>query len=168
MRRWSNLTYFPIVHLLLFILVEPRLNVDIPSSSELIGLQNGTSLNITINLISSPLPTYIQWIFRQEDDIDNVIKSYNSSKGFTYTSYIFIWTINSTQFGYYISIATNNIGSFRRAFTVIQKGKYYFYILFLSQVLVDRTLPPFSWTSIFFHVNSILKLSIYHWMTYIQ
>ena len=131
MRRWSNLTYFSIVYLLLFILVEPHLNVDIPSSSELIGLQNGTSLNITVNLISSPLPTYIQWIFRQEDDIDNVIKSYNSSKGFTCTSYIFIQTINSTQFGYYIVIATNSIGSFRRTFTVIQKGKYYFYILFL-------------------------------------
>jgi len=117
------------VHLLLFILVEPRLNVENPSSSELIGLKNGTSLNITVNLISSPLPTYIQWIFRQEDDIDNVIKSYNSSKGFTYTSYIFIQTINSTQFGYYIVIATNSIGSFRRTFTVIQKGKYCFYIL---------------------------------------
>ena len=168
MRRWSNLTYIPIVHLPLFILVELRLNVDIQSSSELIGLQNGTSLNITVNLISSPLPTNIQWTFRQEDDIDNVIKSYISSKGFTYTPYIFIRTINSTQFGYYIGIAPHNIGSFRRAFTFIQKGKYYFYILFLSQVLVDRTLPPFSWTSIFFHVNSILKLSIYHWMTYIQ
>jgi hypothetical protein len=105
--------------------------VNIPGSTELIGMQNGTSLNITVNLISSPLPTYIQWIFRQEDDIDNVIKSYNSSRGFTYTSYIFIQTINSTQFGYYIVIATNNIGSFKRTFTVIQKGKYYYYILFL-------------------------------------
>jgi len=116
----------------LFILVEPRLNVENPSSSELIGLKNGTSLNITVNLISSPLPTYIQWIFRQEDDIDNVIKSYNSSKGFTYTSYIFIQTINSTQFGYYIVIATNSIGSFRRTFTVIQKGKYYSMFCFIN------------------------------------
>jgi hypothetical protein len=39
-------------------------------------------------------------------------------------------SINSTQFGYYIVIATNSIGSFRRTFTVIQKGKYYFNILF--------------------------------------
>ena len=119
------------MHFLVLILVEPRLNVDIPSSSELIALQNGTSLNITVNFIANPFPTYIKWIFRQEDDIENVIKSYNSSRGFTYTSYIFIQTMNSSQFGYYIVIATNNIGSFKRTFTVIQKGKYYYYILFL-------------------------------------
>ena len=129
MRREVNLTSFSIMHLLLFILVEPRLNVDTPSSSEVIGLQNGTSLNITVNLIANPLPTYIQWIFRKNDFIDNVIKSYNSSKGVIYTSNIFIHSINSTQFDYYIVIATNIIGSFRRIFTVIQKGKYYFYIL---------------------------------------
>ena len=116
--------------MLLFVSVEPRLNVDTPSSSEVIGLQNGTSLNITVNLIANPLPTDIQWIFRKNDSIDNVIKSSNSSKGFTCTSNIFMHSINSTQFGYYIAIATNSIGSFRRTFTVIQKGKYYFYILF--------------------------------------
>ena len=135
MRRWSNLASFSIMHLLLFILVEPRLNVNFPSSSELIGLQNGTSLNITVNLIANPRPTYIQWIFRKNDSIDSVIKSYNSSKGFTYTSNIFIQTINSTQFGYYIVIVTNSICSFRRTFTVIQKGKYYFYTCLLIMCL---------------------------------
>jgi hypothetical protein len=105
----------------LFILVQPHLNVDIPSSHEIIGLQNGTSLNITVNLLANPAPT-IQWVFRKNDSIDNIIKSYSSSKGFEYKSNIFIQEINKTQFGTYIVIATNNIGRFNRKFSVNQKG----------------------------------------------
>jgi hypothetical protein len=104
-------------------------------STELFGLQNGTSLHITVNLIANPLQTYIQWVFRKNDSIDSVIKSYNNSKGFTYTSNICIQTIISTQFGYYIVIVTNSIGSFRRTFTVIQQGKYYFYTCILIMCL---------------------------------
>ena len=37
-------------------------------------------------------------------------------------------------------------------------------IVKFPQVLVDRTLPPFSWTSICLHVNNILQLSMYHWI----
>ena len=106
-----------------FILVEPHLNVDIPSSHEIIGLQNGTSLNITVNLLANPAPT-IQQVFRKNDSIDNIIKSYSSSNGFEFTSNIFIQEINKTQLGSYIIIATNNIGRFSRKFSVNQKGKY--------------------------------------------
>jgi hypothetical protein len=105
----------------LLILVQPHLNVDIPSSNEIIGLQDGTSLNITVNLLANPAPT-IQWVFRKNDSIDNIIKSYSSSKGFEYKSNICIQEINKTQFGSYIVIATNNIGRFNRKFSVNQKG----------------------------------------------
>jgi hypothetical protein len=37
-----------------------------------------------------------------------------------------------------------------------------------AQVLVDRILPLFLEHRFFFHVNNILQLSMYHWMTYIQ
>ena len=113
----------------LFMLGQPHLNVDIPSSHEIIGLQNGTSLNITVSLLANPAPT-IQWIFRTNDSIDNIIKSYIRSNGFEFTSNIFIQEINKTQFGTYIVIATNNIGRFNRIFSVNQKGKYYIYMFF--------------------------------------
>jgi len=110
----------------LYILVEPHLNVDIPSSHEIIGLQNGTSLNITVSLLANPAPA-IQWIFRKDNSIDNIIKSYILSNGFEFTSNIFIQEINKTQFGSYLVIATNNIGSFNRKFSVNQKGNFYIY-----------------------------------------
>ena len=107
-----------------FILVQPHLNVDIPSSHEIIVLQNGTSLNITLNLLANPAPT-MHWVFRKNDSIDNIIKSYSSSNGFEYKSNIFMQEINETQFGSYIVIATTNIGRFNRNFSVNQKGKHY-------------------------------------------
>ena len=125
----------------LFILVEPHLNVDIPSSHEIIGLQNGTSLNITVNLLANPAPT-IQWVFRKNDSIDNIIKSYSSSNGFEFTSNIFIQVINKTQIGSYIVIATNNIGRFSRKFSVNQKGKYLFSIYFFPHILYIVAILP--------------------------
>ena len=63
--RYFIITYGVFFSVFLFILVEPHLNVDIPSSHEIIGLQNGTSLNITVNLLANPAPT-IQWVFRKD------------------------------------------------------------------------------------------------------
>jgi hypothetical protein len=84
------------------------LNVDIRSSHEIIGLPDGTSLNITVNILANPTPT-MQWVIRKNDSIDNIIKSNSSSNGFEYKSNILIQEINKTQFGTYIVIATNNI-----------------------------------------------------------
>ena len=125
----EHISLFCMVFYFLCILVEPHLNMDIPSSHEIIGLQNGTSLNITVSLLANPPPT-IQWIFRKDDSIDNIIKSYILSNGFEFTSNIFIQEINKTQFGSYIVIATNNIGSFNRKFSVNKKGNYYIYSSF--------------------------------------
>jgi hypothetical protein len=113
----------------LFILVQPHLNVDIRSSHEIIGLQDGTSLNITVNILANPTPT-MQWVIRKNDSIDNIIKSNSNSNGFEYKSNIFIQEINKTQFGTYIVIATNNIWRFNRPFSFNQKGKYYIFIYF--------------------------------------
>ena len=126
MYHYTRICYYYIwcfLFCFVFILVEPHLNVDIPSSHEIIGLQNGTSLNITVNLLANPAPT-IQWVFRKNDYIDNIIKSYSSSNRFEFTSNMFIQEINKTQLGSYIVIATNNIGRFSRIFSVNQKGKY--------------------------------------------
>lgn len=123
---FEHISLFCMVVYFLSILVEPLLNVDIPSSHEIIGLQNGTSLNITVSLLANPAPT-IQWIFRKNDSIDNIIKSYIRSNGFEFTSNIFIQEINKTQFGSYIVFARNNIGSFNRRFSVNEKGNYYMY-----------------------------------------
>ena len=90
------------VHLYVFIVVQPQLNIDIPSSYELITLKIGMSLNILAN----QAPT-IQWVFRRNDSTDSVTKSHISSNGFEFTSHIFIQTINKIQFGSYIVIATN-------------------------------------------------------------
>ena len=109
-----------------FILVQPELNIDIPSSHELIDLKTGMSLGITVNLLANPAPT-IQWVFRKNDSIDNIIMSYMSSNGFEFTSHIFIQAIHKTQFGSYIIIATNNIGSFNKTFSVIEQGKLYLF-----------------------------------------
>ena len=109
------------MHLFVFILVQPQLNIDIPSSHELIGLKNGMSLVIAVNLLANPAP-FMQWIFRRNDS--KVIKSYMSSNGIEYTSHIFIQAINKTQFGSYTFIATNNIRSFNKTFSVIHQGKY--------------------------------------------
>ena len=114
------------MNLIVFILVQPQLNIDIPSSHELIGLKNGMSLGITVNLLANPSP-FIQWIFRRSDSIDKVIKSYMSLNGFEYTSHIFIQAINMTQFGSYTVIATNTIGSFNKTFSVIEQRKYYLF-----------------------------------------
>ena len=92
----------------LFISVQPHLIVDIPSSHEITGLQDGTLLNITVNLLANPAPT-MQWVFRKNDSIDNSITSNSNSNGFEYRSNIFIQEISKTQFGSYIVIATNNI-----------------------------------------------------------
>lgn len=132
----------------LFILVEPHLNVDIPSSHEIIGLQNGTSLNITVNLLANPAPT-IQWVFRKNDSIDNIIKSYSSSNGFEFTSNILMQEINKTQLGSYIVIATNNIGRFSRKFSVNQKGKYvcisiYFFPTYAVHSKMLNNIPRYS------------------------
>jgi hypothetical protein len=69
----------------------------------------------------------MQWVFRRNDYIDKVIKSCIRSNGFEFTSYIFIQAINKTQFGSYIVIATNNIGSFNQTFSVIEHGKLYLF-----------------------------------------
>ena len=114
------------VHLFVFILVQLQLNIDIPSSHELIGLKNGMALGITVNLVANPSP-FIQCIFRRNDSIDKVIKSFMSSNGFEYTSHIFIQAIKKTQFGSYTVITTNNIGSFNETFSVIEQGKCYLF-----------------------------------------
>ena len=124
------------------------MNVDIPSSHEIIGLQNGTSLNTTVNLLANPAPT-IQWVFRKNDSIDNIIKSYSSSNGFEFTSNIFIQEINKTQLGSYIVIATNNIGRFSRKFSVNQKGKYicisiYFFPTYSVHSKMLNNIPGYS------------------------
>jgi hypothetical protein len=109
------------INLFLFISVQPRLNDDIPSSDELIRLSIGMSLNLTVNLISNPTPT-TQWILRRKGFIDQTLQPHNNSNGYQYTStiYIYIQTINSTQYGSYIVSATNDIGNFSTAFSVIQ------------------------------------------------
>jgi len=112
------------INLFLFISVQPRLNDDIPSSDELIRLNIGMSLNLTVNLISNPTPT-IQWIFRRKGFIDQTLQPHSNSNGYKYTSTIYIQTINSTQYGSYIVSATNDIGNFSTAFSVIHPGKYY-------------------------------------------
>ena len=66
---FEHISLFCMVVYFLCILVEPLLNVDIPSSHEIIGLQNGTSLNITVSLLANPAPT-IQWVFRKNDSTD--------------------------------------------------------------------------------------------------
>ena len=109
-----------------FIVVPPQLNVDIPSSYELIALKIGMSLNITVNILANPAPT-IQWVFRRNDSTDSVIMSHSSSNGFEFTSHIFIQAINKTQFGSYIVIATNTIGSYNKIFSVIEQGKLYLF-----------------------------------------
>ena len=114
------------MHFYAFIVVPPQLNIDIPSSYELIALTIGMSLNITVNILANPGPT-IQWVFRRNDSTDSVIKSHSSSNGFEFTSHIFIQEINKTQFGSYIVIATTNIGSFNKTFSVIEQGKLYLF-----------------------------------------
>jgi hypothetical protein len=112
------------VNLFLFISVQPRLNDDIPSSDEVIRLKIGMFLNLTVNLISNPTPT-TQWIFRRKGFIDQTLQPHSYSNGYKYTSTIYIQTINSTQYGSYIVSATNGIGNFSTAFSVIQPGRYY-------------------------------------------
>jgi hypothetical protein len=79
-------------------------------------------LGITVNLLANPAPS-IQLAFRRNYLIDYVIKSHSSSNGFEFTSHIFMPAINKTQFGSYIVIATNNIGSFNKTLYVIEQGK---------------------------------------------
>jgi hypothetical protein len=115
------------VNFFLFISVQPRLNDDIPSSDEVIHLQIGMSVNLTVNLLSNPTPT-TQWIFRRKDFIDQTLQPHSNSNGYKYTSTIYIQTINSTQYGSYIVSATNDIGNFSTTFSVIQPGRYYLYM----------------------------------------
>jgi hypothetical protein len=115
------------MNLFLFISVQPRLNDDIPSSYELIRLNIGMSLNLTVNLISNPTPT-TQWILRRKGLIDQTLQPHSNSNGYQYMSTIFIQTINSTQYGSYIVSATNDIGNFSTAFSVIQPGRYICYL----------------------------------------
>jgi hypothetical protein len=114
------------MNLFLFISVQPRLNDDIPSSYELIRLNIDISLNLTVNLISNPTPT-TQWILRRKGFIDQTLQPHNNSNGYQYTSTIYIQTIHSTQYVAYIVSATNDIGNFSTAFSVIQPGRYMFY-----------------------------------------
>jgi hypothetical protein len=100
------------------------LNIDIPSSYELIALTIGISLNITVNILANPAPT-IQWVFRRNYSTESVIMSHSSSNGFEFTTHIFIHAINKTQFGSYIVIATNTIGSYNKTFSVIEQGNLY-------------------------------------------
>jgi hypothetical protein len=115
------------MNLFLFISVQPRLNDDIPSSYELIRLNIGMSLNLTVNLISNPTPT-TQWILRRKGLIDQTLQPHSNSNGYQYTSTIYIQTIYSAQYGSYIVSATNDIGNFSTAFSVIQPGRYMFYL----------------------------------------
>jgi hypothetical protein len=115
------------INIFLFISVQPQLNDDIPSSDELIRLNIGMSLNLTVNLISNPTPS-TQWILRRKGFIDQTLQPHSNSNGYQYTSAIYVQTINSTQYGSYIVSATNDIGNFSTAFSVIQAGKYMFYL----------------------------------------
>jgi hypothetical protein len=90
------------VNFFLFISVQPRLNDDIPSSDEVIRLKIGMFLNLTVNLISNPTPT-TQWIFRRKGFIDQTLQPHSNSNGYKYTSTIYIQTINSTQYGGWLS-----------------------------------------------------------------
>ena len=82
------------------------------------------SLNITVNILANPAPT-IQWVIRRNQSIDSGLMSRSSSNGFEFTLHIFIQAINKTQFGSYIVIATNTIGSYNKTFSVIEQGKLY-------------------------------------------
>ena len=124
------------INLLLFISVQPRLNDDIPSSDELIRLNIGKSLNLTVNLISKPTPS-IQWILRRKGFIDQTLKPHSNSNGYQYTSTIYIQTINSTQYGSYIVSATNDIGNFSTVFSVIQPGRYILYLYMYCFICVS-------------------------------
>ena len=124
------------MNLFLFISVQPRLNDDIPSSYELIRLNIGMSLNLTVNLISNPTPT-TQWILRRKGLIDQTLQPHSNSNGYQYTSTIYIQTINSTQYGSYIVSATNDIGNFSTAFSVIQPGGYMFYLYMYCFICVS-------------------------------
>ena len=114
------------MHFYAFIVVPPQLNIDIPSSYELIALTIGMSLNITVNILANPGPT-IQWVFRRNDSTDSAIMSHSSSNGFEFTSYIFMQAINKTEFGSYSFIATNTIGRYDKTFSVIEQGKLYLF-----------------------------------------
>ena len=126
------------INLFLFISVQPRLNDDIPSSDELIRLSIGMSLNLTVNFISNPTPT-TQWILRRKGFIDQTLQPHSNSNGYQYTStiYIYIQTINSTQYGSYIVSATNDIGNFSTAFSVIQPGRYRLYLYMYCFICVS-------------------------------
>ena len=120
------------INLFLFISVQPRLNDDIPSSDELIRLSIGMSLNLTVNLISNPTPTT-----QRKGFIDQTLQPHSNSNGYQYTSTIYIQTINSTQYGSYIVSATNDIGNFSTAFSVIQPGRYIFYLYMYCFICVS-------------------------------
>ena len=124
------------MNLFLFISVQPRLNDDIPSSYELIRLNIDISLNLTVNLISNPTPT-TQWILRRKGLIDQTLQPHSNSNGYQYTSTIYIQTINSTQYGSYIVSATNDIGNFSTAFSVIQPGRYMLYLYMYCFICVS-------------------------------
>jgi hypothetical protein len=124
------------MNLFLFISVQPRLNDDIPSSYKLIRLNIGMSLNLTVNLISNPTPT-TQWILRRKGLIDQTLQPHSNSNGYQYTSTIYIQTINSTQYGSYIVSATNDIGNFSTAFSVIQPGRYMLYLYMYCFICVS-------------------------------
>ena len=124
------------MNLFLFISVQPRLNDDIPSSYKLIRLNIGMSLNLTVNLISTPTPT-TQWILRRKGLIDQTLQPHSNSNGYQYTSTIYIQTINSTQYGSYIVSATNDIGNFSTAFSVIQPGRYMLYLYMYCFICVS-------------------------------
>lgn len=111
----------------LLISVQPRMNDDIVSSDEVIRMKIGMPLNITVSLISNPAPT-TQWIFRRKGFIDQTLQPHSNSNGYKYISTIYIQVINSTQYGSYIFSATNAIGHFSTAFSVIQAGMYYLYM----------------------------------------
>ena len=107
------------MHLYVFFVVPPQLNIDIPSSYELIALTIGISLNITVNILANPAPT-IQWVFRRNYSTESVIMSHSSSNGFEFTTHIFIHATNKTRFGSYIVI-----GSYNKTFSVIEQGNLY-------------------------------------------
>ena len=124
------------INLFLFISVQPRLNDDIPSSDELIRLSIGMSLNLTVNLISNPTPT-TQWILRRKGFIDQTLQPHSNSNGYQCTSTIYIQTINSTQYGSYNVSATNHIGNFSTAFSIIQPVRYMFYLYMYCFICVS-------------------------------
>ena len=128
-------------------------------------------LNITVNLLANPAPT-IQWVFRKNDSIDSIIKSYSSSNGFEFTSNIFIQEINKTQLGSYIVIATN-IGRFSWNFSVNQKGKYicisiYFFPTYSVHSKMQNNIPRNSdWLLPYYH-NTIVYYLPLHYYLYIR